>query len=63
MMENALDLENKIARRYMVPRNQIVYLDKRDPIEEKLRKASETGHTRYPLCDGDLDHIIGLVHI
>ena len=63
IMENAMDLENKIARRHMVPRTQIVYLDKRDSIEEKLRKASETGHTRYPLCDGDLDHIIGLVHI
>jgi CBS domain containing-hemolysin-like protein len=63
MMESVLDLENKIARRFMLPRNQIVYLDKNESMEEKLQKASESGHTRLPLCDGDLDHIIGIVHI
>ena len=47
----------------MVPRSQIVYIDKNDSIEEKLRKARESGHTRLPLCDDDLDHIIGIVHI
>ena len=63
LMENVLDLEEKVARRYMVPRSQIVYIDKNDSIEEKLRKARESGHTRLPLCDDDLDHIIGIVHI
>ena len=63
VIENVLDLENKMARRYMLPRNQIAFLDKNDSIEEKLRKASESDHTRLPLCDGDLDHIIGIVHV
>jgi CBS domain containing-hemolysin-like protein len=63
VIENVLDLESKIARRYMLPRNQIIYLDKNDSIEEKLRKASESDHTRLPLCDGDLDRVIGVVHV
>ncbi|HUV14298.1 MAG TPA: hemolysin family protein [Acidobacteriota bacterium] len=63
IIENVLDLENKIARRYMLPRNEIVYLNKNDSMEEKLRKASESDHTRLPLCDGDLDHVIGIVHV
>ncbi len=63
LMENVLDLEDKIARRYMIPRNQIIYLDKNDSMEEKLKKASESNHTRLPLCDGDLDNIIGVVHV
>jgi len=25
--------------------------------------ARETGHTRFPLCEGDLDRIVGLIHI
>ena len=62
-MENVLDLENKTARRYMLPRHKIVYIDKNETIDGKLEKASESGHTRFPLCDGDLDHIIGIVHI
>ncbi len=63
IIENVLDLESKIARRYMLPRNEIVYLDKNDSMEEKLRKASESDHTRLPLCDGDLDQVIGIVHV
>lgn len=62
-MENVLDLENKIARRYMVPRNQIIYIDSNDPVKEQLRIASESSHTRLPLCDDDLDHVTGIVHV
>lgn len=63
IMENVMDMEEKIARRYMVPRTQIVYLDRHDTIEEKLLKASESDHTRFPLCEGDLDHIAGIIHV
>jgi CBS domain containing-hemolysin-like protein len=62
-MENVLDLEDKIARRYMVPRNQIVFLNKQDPMDKKLETASQSGHSRFPLCEGDLDHIVGIVHV
>jgi len=63
IMENVMDLQNKIARRYMLPRNQIVFINKKDSLEEKLHRVSESGHTRLPLCDKDLDHIIGIVHV
>jgi CBS domain containing-hemolysin-like protein len=63
IMENVLDLADKMARPYMVPRNQIVYLNRNDTMKDKLEKASQSGHTRLPLCDGDLDHILGTVHI
>ena len=62
-MENVLDLANKPARRHMVPRNQIVFIDRNDSMDEKLRKAAESGHTRLPLCEDDLDHVIGIVHV
>ncbi len=63
IMRNVLDLEEKIARSCMVPRSQIVYLNRRDPMRAKLEKTSRSGHTRLPLCDGDLDNVIGIVHI
>ena len=62
-MENVLDLEEKVARRYMLPRNQIVYLNQHDERETKLRVVAESGHTRFPLCDEDLDQIVGIVHV
>ena len=63
IMENVLDLEEKIARRYMVSRGQIVFINRNDPIDQKVKKAAESGHTRLPLCEDDLDHIIGIVHV
>ncbi|MXW05452.1 MAG: HlyC/CorC family transporter [Gemmatimonadetes bacterium] len=63
IMENVLDLEEKVARRYMLPRNQIVFVNQNDPTEEKLRVVAESGHTRFPLCDEDLDQIIGIIHV
>jgi CBS domain containing-hemolysin-like protein len=63
IMKNVLDLEDKIARRYMLPRSQIVYLDRADPMQKKLELASQSGHTRFPLCDEGLDHVLGVVHI
>lgn len=63
IMENVLDLEEKVARRYMLPRNQIVYLNQHDAKETKLRVIAESGHTRFPLCNEDLDQIVGIVHV
>lgn len=63
LMENVLDLEEKPARRYMTPRQEIVYLNRTDSMEEKLKVAVESGHTRFPLCDEDLDNILGIVHV
>lgn len=63
IMENVLDLENKIARNYMVPRNEIVYLDKNDTLEQQLIIASDSGHTRLPLCENHLDHVEGIIHV
>ena len=63
MMENVLDLEEKTARSCMLPRNQIVFIDRENPIEDQLRTMADSGHTRLPICDGDLDHIVGVVHV
>lgn len=63
IMENVLDLEDKMARSYMVPRNQVIYIDRHLPMKEKLLLAADSGHTRFPLCEGDLEHIVGIIHV
>ena len=47
----------------MLPRQDVIYLSTERPLAENLRIARRSGHTRFPLCDGDLDHVIGLLHI
>jgi CBS domain containing-hemolysin-like protein len=63
MIENVLNLEEKTARRVMVPRPDIVYLSLSRSVEDNLRVARQAGHTRYPLCEDDLTTVIGMVHV
>jgi CBS domain containing-hemolysin-like protein len=63
MIENVLNLEEKTARRVMVPRPDIVYLSLARPLDENLRIARQAGHTRFPLCEDDLSTVIGLIHV
>lgn len=63
MIENVLNLEDKTARRVMVPRPDVVYLSLARPLEDNLRIARQAGHTRFPLCEDDLTHVIGMIHV
>lgn len=58
---NTLALNHRLVKRIMVPRPQVQHLDLRWSMDAN-RKVVETHlHTRYPLCDGGLDHIVGVV--
>jgi CBS domain containing-hemolysin-like protein len=63
MIENVLNLEEKTARRVMIPRPDIVYLSLSRPLEDNLRLARQAGHTRFPLCEDDLSTVIGMIHV
>jgi CBS domain containing-hemolysin-like protein len=63
MIENVLNLEEKTARRIMVPRPDIVYLSLSRSLDDNLRVARQAGHTRYPLCEDDLTTVIGMIHV
>ncbi len=63
LMENVLDLEEKTARQIMLPRQDIVFLDIHQGQQENLKIISESDHTRFPVCDGNLDRIIGVLHV
>ena len=55
-------LKSLEARNVMTPRPRVEWLDVRLPFEENLRKAEESGYTRFPLAEGDLDKVVGMVH-
>jgi CBS domain containing-hemolysin-like protein len=63
LLDNVFELSHRMARQIMVPRQDVVYLSTARPLAENLRIARRSGHTRFPLCEGDLDHVVGLVHI
>ncbi len=63
LLDNIFELKHRVARQIMVPRQDVIYLSTTRTMSENLRTARRSGHTRFPLCDGDLDHVVGLIHI
>jgi magnesium and cobalt exporter, CNNM family len=63
LLDNVFELSHRVARQIMVPRADVVYLSTIRSLEENLQHARESGHTRFPLCEGDLDHTVGVIHI
>lgn len=62
-VDNVLDLADKDAETVMTPRTDVVFLDMEDPLEENLQIMHQYKYTRYPICRGNRDHILGFVHI
>ena len=57
------EFDNRIAKEIMVPRTEIVSLSKDETLENFLAIIKEEKFTRYPVIDGDKDHIIGMVNM
>lgn len=62
-VDNVLDLGDKDAETIMTPRTDVVFLDMDDSLEENLETIKRYKYTRYPICRGNRDHVIGFVHI
>jgi putative hemolysin len=45
----------------MIPRADIVWLDAAVPFAQMLQRMNEAGRSRYPVCRGSLDDVIGVV--
>ena len=63
ILSGAFDFGGLKARQIMTPRNKVDYLLIGEPIQKILRTVQKSEFTRLPLCEGDLDHAIGLVHM
>ena len=63
ILSQTLQFEELVVQDILLPRNQVVILDATKPVQESLDAAREAEHTRYPLCEDDLDHCIGIIHI
>lgn len=61
--ENVFDFAHTQAKEIMVPRVDIIYLSTTWTLQENLDVAVDSGYTRYPVHEGDKDHIIGMIHI
>ncbi|MCL4251615.1 MAG: hemolysin family protein [Anaerolineae bacterium] len=61
MVESVFRLGDRRVTSIMTPRTEIVWLDLEDAPEENAHKIAESRFSRFPICQGDLDHVVGMV--
>lgn len=63
LISAVFEFDDLVCRRIMLPRSEVEYFDINEPATDCLALARRTKHTRYPICDGSLDDLLGVVHI
>jgi magnesium and cobalt exporter, CNNM family len=62
-IENIFDLHERTVGQVMTPRTRIVGIPVTASLDSAIRRLCETRQTRYPLYDGNLDQIVGTLHV
>jgi CBS domain containing-hemolysin-like protein len=61
MIRNVLEFEDRRARDVMVPRSRIEAIEISTPLAEVRVLVADSGHSRYPVYEGQLDNVVGLL--
>jgi CBS domain containing-hemolysin-like protein len=62
MIAGVMRLGERSTRSIMTPRPEIVWLDAAAPRDALRQHLLEHGHSRYPVCRGTLDDVLGILH-
>ena len=62
MVRNVFRLDDRQLGSLMIPRSDIVCIDIRRSADENLQVLIESEHSRFPVCDGSLDKLLGVIH-
>ncbi|GBE91910.1 hemolysin family protein [Nostoc cycadae] len=63
MVERVFRLGDRPVSSFMTPRPDIIWLDLEDTAEENRQKMTENGYSRYPVCQGGLDNVLGIIPV
>ncbi|HET9876467.1 MAG TPA: hemolysin family protein [Mycobacterium sp.] len=63
LVDRSLRFGALTAEELMTPRSKIVTLQAHDTIADLVTAAADTGFSRFPVVDGDLDQTVGIVHV
>lgn len=62
-VNNIFEFDERLAKEIMIPRTEMICFFKEDSFDENIKVIQEGQYTRYPVADGDKDHIVGLVNL
>ncbi|MBZ9622018.1 hemolysin family protein [Clostridium sp. FP2] len=63
MINNIIEFDDKSATEVMTPRTEVFLIDINDPASKFLDELLEGKYSRVPVYDGDIDNIIGILHM
>ncbi|MEH2416623.1 hemolysin family protein [Nostoc sp.] len=63
MVERVFRLGDRPVSYLMTPRPDIVWLDLDDSAEENRQKMVDSAYSRYPICQGGLDNVLGVIPV
>jgi CBS domain containing-hemolysin-like protein len=63
MLHAIFDLGELVVRQVMVPRTEVVGVEADTPLVEIVALVKQSTFTKFPVYDGSLDRIIGIVHV
>lgn len=63
MLRNVFRLDERSLSSLMVPRSDIRYLDLALPLEANLQRLVEYRHSYFPVCDGNLSELVGIINV
>ncbi|MGI8601677.1 MAG: hemolysin family protein [Verrucomicrobiales bacterium] len=63
MVESVLELDSLAVREIMTPRPKIIFIGKDEPHEQVWHKVVVSGHSIFPVYEGNRDNIVGVVSV
>jgi putative hemolysin len=61
MIERLLRLADKPVRAIMTPRTELAWIDRTDPRRDIVQALKAAPHSRFVVCDGSIDNVVGVV--
>lgn len=60
-LDHAITFQDTPIKDLMIPRSHIVWINVEQPMEALMKAAQKCPHTAFPVCKGNLEHVIGMV--
>jgi len=61
LIESIFEFKDTLVREVMVPRLEIVAVERHTPLQQILALIREQGHSRIPVYEGNIDHVVGIL--
>src|SRR5205814_2231090 len=62
MIHGIFEMGDMRVREVRVPRTDLVAIEANEPVEKAVDLVTKHGHTRIPVYEGNLDHIVGVMY-